>query len=87
MVPELPQSQVQKGGEVKHEPETTVSVLPCTLREWLQVPGHELKPGDIVTLRTGERLLVGNINDLGGVCDDCVEPRIVVRIDRRETNG
>ena len=34
--------------------------------------GQDLnQPGTIVELENGNRLLIGDINKLGGVCDDC----------------
>ena len=40
-----------------------------TLRELLRQ--EELLPGTVLVLKSGTRLLVGDINSLGGVCDDC----------------
>ena len=32
---------------------------------------HELEPGDVLKLRSGEIKIVGHVNPLLGVCDDC----------------
>jgi hypothetical protein len=34
--------------------------------------GTEVRPGDVLRLKSGEVYLVGGVNDLLGVCDDCV---------------
>ena len=35
---------------------------------------QKLKAGELITLEDGSTLIVGNINELAGVCDDCSEP-------------
>jgi hypothetical protein len=32
---------------------------------------RELRPGDVLKLRSGEFKIVGDVNSLLGVCDDC----------------
>ncbi len=43
----------------------------------------QVSVGDSVLLKDGRIVLVGNVNDLGGTCDDCKEvlPVAVVRSD------
>lgn len=32
---------------------------------------NKTKVGDVIETKNGKRLLIGDINNLGGVCDDC----------------
>jgi len=32
-----------------------------------------VRPGVLLEMQSGRRLLVGDINELGGVCDDCTD--------------
>ena len=43
-----------------------------TIRDLIQKVGP-LTPGTVVQMTDGRELLVGHINPLGGVCDDCRE--------------
>ena len=36
---------------------------------------YGLQPGTVVRMMDGRELLVGDINTVGGVCDDCVPDR------------
>ena len=61
------------------------------LKKWSDVSGYDddggVKPGDVVITASGARLLVGDINRLGGVCDDCMHPELrrdaLVRVERK----
>lgn len=37
---------------------------------WLEAP-DQIKPGDVLHMKDGEYLLVGDVNKVLGVCDDC----------------
>ena len=39
---------------------------------WQEAIDHDLQPGDTIVMKDGSRLLVGDINPAGGVCDDCL---------------
>lgn len=52
-----------------------------TLRQALKRPDESGKYGDVmvgtlIIMVDGRRLLVGSINQMGGVCDDCMIPGI-----------
>jgi len=45
-----------------------------TIKDLIKKLGWKpLQVGTIIKMRDGRKLLVGDINPLGGVCDDCVE--------------
>lgn len=48
-----------------------------TLRGYINT---RLKPGTVVVLENGTKLLVGDINPLGGVCDDCPHDDLDVEV-------
>lgn len=43
----------------------------------------QVSVGDSVLLKDGRIVLVGNVNEIGGVCDDCkeIQPVAIVRSD------
>ena len=42
----------------------------------------DLEVGDVLIDRDGYELLVGDVNALGGVCDDCIYPTEIVELRR-----
>lgn len=46
----------------------------CSMTTYLEsdnVDRPVVRPGDLIQLPDGTQLLVGDVNPLGGVCDDC----------------
>ena len=50
-------------------------------REFKRAYGHSFPVGSYIIMKDGRRLLVGDVNQLGGVCDDCLEEGEVERIE------
>ena len=49
-----------------------------TLRKWLEKRGNPV--GYLIVLANGNKLLVGDINQLGGRCDDCTDDDMDVEV-------